>query len=150
MRNRVRRPAERAGFTLMELLLVMAILVILLSFVAPQFMGSQKRANIGAATSQVKMFKPALENFYLDMNRYPTTDEGLQALLEAPDGDSSTRWQGPYIDGRLPLDPWDNEYQYRYPPERNEFDFPDIWSMGPDPDAEDDDIGNWPADDTEN
>lgn len=140
--TRVRR--ERPGFTLMELLLVMAILVILLGLVAPRFMGTQKKANINAAKSQIGLFKPALDMYATDLNTYPTTEQGLTSLLEVPgDIENPKKWTGPYVD-TLPKDPWGHDYQYAYPPTNNKKDFPDIWSLGPDgEDGTEDDITNW-------
>ena len=149
MRQR-RTTTARAGFTLMELLLVMAILVILLGLVAPRFLGTQKKANIGAAKSQIGLLKGPLENYALDMNGYPTTEEGLVSLIELPsESEREDQWSGPYLDETsVPTDPWGNEYQYEYPPSRNQIDRPDIWSFGPDgEDGTDDDIGNWSDDD---
>jgi general secretion pathway protein G len=133
----------------MELLLVMAILVILLSFVAPRFIGTQKKADIDAARNQIKLFKQPLKLYSFEMKDFPSTEEGLIALIEAPETmENPEKYGGPFLDaGEVPLDPWDNPYQYRYPPERNRDD-PDIWSMGPDgEDNTEDDIGNWPDDD---
>lgn len=148
-----RRPsaAARGGFTLMELLLVMAILVILLGLVAPRFLNTQKKANINAAKAQIGLFKSPLEMFALDMNGYPTTEQGLMALRQAPsDLKNETQWKGPYLDREIPLDPWGNAYQYEYPPTRQEDDVPDIWSLGPDgQDGTEDDIGNWSEESTE-
>lgn len=135
---------ERAAFTLMELLLVMAILVILLGLVAPRFMGTQKKANINAAKSQIGLFKPALDMYATDLNTYPATEQGLVSLVEVPsDLENPKKWTGPYLD-KLPKDPWGNDYQYAYPPSNGKKDFPDIWSLGPDgEDGTDDDITNW-------
>ncbi|MBX7165145.1 MAG: type II secretion system major pseudopilin GspG [Pirellulales bacterium] len=148
MYNAIRHRRRRAGFTLMELLLVMAILVILLGLVAPRFMNTQAKANINAAKSQIGLFKTPLEMYFQNMNAYPTTEQGLLAIAEAPaDLENKDKWDGPYIDGGIPKDPWGHDYQYRYPAEKNKNDFPDIWSLGPDgEDGSDDDIGNWPAD----
>lgn len=147
-RDRATRCPRRGGFTLMELLLVMAILVILLGLVAPRFMGTQQKANVNAAKSQIGLFKTPLETFALDMNTYPTTDQGLAALSDPPsDLENPDQWKGPYLDSDVPPDPWGREYQYEYPPSRNNRDFPDIWSLGPDgEDGTEDDIGNWPED----
>ncbi len=79
---------RRGGFTLIELLIVMAILVLLVSLVGPRLLGSKKKADIGAAKAQIGLFEAALERFALDMGRYPTTEEGLQALITPPSGDS--------------------------------------------------------------
>ena len=146
-----RHRPPRSGFTLMELLLVMAILVILLGLVAPRFMGTQKKANINAAQSQIGLFKSPLEMYALDMNSYPATEQGLQALVEAPgDLENPEQWKGPYLDSSIPTDPWGREYQYEYPPSRKTNDFPDIWSFGPDgEDGSEDDIGNWSAEEAE-
>jgi len=135
------------GFTLMELLLVMAILVILLGLVAPRFLNTQKKANVNAAKSQIGLFKSPLEMYALDMNGYPTTEQGLAALGETPSElENPNQWQGPYLDSDIPQDPWGHDYQYEYPPTHNERDFPDIWSLGPDgEEGTDDDIGNWPV-----
>lgn len=139
------RRTDRRGFTLMELLLVMAILVILLGLVAPRFLGTQKKANIGAAKSQIGLFKAPLEMFASDNNSYPTTEQGLAALVESPDDEAAQKqWSGPYLDGDPPKDPWGHDYQYAYPPTKNKKDFPDIWSFGPDgEDGTEDDVVNW-------
>ena len=140
-----RRSRRREGFTLMELLLVMAILVILLGLVAPRFLGTQQKANINAAKSQIGLFKSPLEMYALDLNNYPATEFGLQSLAEAPaDMENPNRWKGPYLDSHIPKDPWGNDYQYEYPPTHEERDFPDIWSLGPDgEEGTEDDIVNW-------
>jgi general secretion pathway protein G len=146
MLRRTKRPAARRGFTLMELLLVMGILVILLTMVVPKLISTQKKANANAAKIQVGMFRKAAEEGYMqDMNTFPTTEQGLVALLEAPsDVENSKSWNGPYVES-VPKDPWGHDYQYAYPGTHNEKkDMPDIWSLGPDgEDGTDDDIGNW-------
>lgn len=144
MRRTTLRHQERAAFTLMELLLVMAILVILLGLVAPRFMGTQKKANINAAKSQIGLFKPALDMYATDLNTYPTTEQGLLSLVEVPgEIENPKKWTGPYVDN-LPKDPWGHDYQYAYPPTNGKKDFPDIWSLGPDgEDGTEDDIQNW-------
>lgn len=148
MRNAWERPRRRRGFTLMELMLVMAILVILLGLAVPRFMGTQKKANINAAKSQIGLFKGALEMYAADSQNYPTTEQGLAVLIEAPDDEAARKnWGGPYLDGDPPKDPWGHDYQYAYPPAKNEKDFPDIWSFGPDgEDGTEDDVVNWETD----
>lgn len=144
--SRNSRRAARQGFTLMELLLVMGILVILLTMVVPKLISTQKKANVNAAKIQIGMFRKAAEEGYMqDMNTFPSTEQGLVALLEAPsDVENTKNWNGPYVES-VPKDPWDHEYQYAYPGTHNEKkDMPDIWSVGPDgEDGTDDDIGNW-------
>lgn len=151
MRRTMKHRQARRGFTLMEMLLVMAILVILLGLVAPRFLGTQKKANINAAKAQIGLFKSPLEMYALDMNGYPTTEQGLAALIEAPgDLEDPTKWKSAYLDSAIPQDPWGHDYQYASPPTRNKNGFPDIWSLGPDgEDGTDDDIGNWHGEDGE-
>lgn len=146
-RRYAKRPYQRQGFTLIEMLLVLAILVILAGLVGPRILGSQKKADINTTKTQLGMFKTTLEGYALDMKTFPGTEDGLMALLQAPaDPDAATKWGGPYVDGvDIPKDPWGNDYQYEYPPSHSERDFPDIWSFGPDgEDGTDDDIVNWP------
>ncbi len=86
-----------------------------------------------------------LERFRFDMKRYPTSAEGLAALIHAPTSADTSRWQGPYVevvDGKLPCDPWGHDYQYRSPGLKNPRSY-DLWSLGPDGVPSDDDIGNW-------
>lgn len=142
------RAKRRTGFTLIEVLLVIAILAVLAAFVMPQFMGAADKANIDAAKIHVSRGGPiaqAMQLFRVAVQRYPTTDEGLRALSQRPDGlEESQEWDGPYIEDPNALtDPWGkNEYQYRSPGEYNE-DY-DLWSMGPDrEDGTEDDITNW-------
>lgn len=81
--------------------------------------------------------------YQLNMSDYPTSEEGLEALRQAPSGSGSSKWDGPYLEGRIPVDPWDNPYQYQSPGKNNPHSY-DIWSFGPDrSDGTDDDIGNW-------
>jgi general secretion pathway protein G len=138
-----RRP--RRGFTLVEMLVVLAILVLLVSMVVPRILGSQKKANINAAKTQIGMLKASLERYVIDCKKYPTTEQGLAALVQKPaDLSEKSAWDGPYVNGEIPKDPWGNEYQYEYPPTRGKGDTPDIWSYGPDEeDNTEDDICSW-------
>lgn len=138
-----RRPR---GFTLMEMLLVLAILVLLMALVGPRILGTQRKSDIGATKTQIGMLKAALERYALDLKTFPSTEDGLPALIEAPGkGDNESRWDGPYIDAdAVPADPWGHPYQYAYPPLHGKRDFPDLWSWGPDgDDGSEDDIVNW-------
>lgn len=143
--RRTRMAPARGGFTLVEMLVVLGILVVLVSLVAPRIIGSQKKADIKAAKTQIGMIKAALEHYALDTKGYPTTEQGLQALIERPaDLDESTPWEGPYLSGALPRDPWGNEYMYEYPGTHTNSDEPEIWSLGPDKeDNTEDDICSW-------
>ena len=133
-----RRRRARAGFTLMEVLLVLVILVILGSMAGIFLRGAQKKALVNATRAQISTFETALELYQIDHNRFPEDNEGLNALRTAPSG-NSTKWQGPYLKKDVPVDPWDNQYQYELPNP----DTPKIWSYGPDgQDGTEDDISN--------
>ncbi|MBX3439850.1 MAG: type II secretion system major pseudopilin GspG [Planctomycetaceae bacterium] len=144
------RPSLRRGFTLVELLIVMAILVLLVSLVGPRLLGSKQKADVNAVKAQIGMFQAALERYAIDMNRFPTTEEGLVALVEDPsemesDSETASSWDGPYLkQTALPKDPWNNNYAYEYPPTHGKGDLPEIWSYGPDGQEDtDDDIISW-------
>lgn len=141
-----RRNRRRHAFTLLELMIVLVILVLLLAMVGPRLLGTQKKAYIKNTKAQIGIFKTALDSYAAEVGHYPSSEDGLQALLDPPsDERAAQKWEGPYLDtDMLPLDPWDNDYQYEYPPTNNRRDFPDIWSYGPDgEDGTDDDITNW-------
>lgn len=148
MRSRHRSKA-RKGFTLLELLLVVGILVMLAAFALPSFMGTQKQAQIDTTTTQIGAFEDALRLYQSQNNTYPSTEQGLKALAEKPEEDPiPKRWAGPYMTETEINDPWGNPYQYAFPGEHNEKKKPDIWSFGPDgEEGTDDDIGNWKSDD---
>lgn len=121
MVNRSHRPvgrksAGRAGFTLLELLVVMAILAIIATLVTPRLFGQLEKSQVTTAQTQVKMLRSALDTLRLDIGRFPTEQEGLSLLVEPPD-DSGLKaaWFGPYIDGSVPNDPWGNPYLYKPP-----------------------------------
>ncbi len=165
--------AVRRGFTLTELLIVMAILVLLVSLIGPRLLGSKQKADISAVRTQIGMLKSALERYAVDMNRFPSSEEGLAALISRP-GDQSASgssddtgeslppdtgavsdsgmessggqaWDGPYLKAEsLPRDPWGNPYVYEYPPTHNRMNEPDICSWGPDGQENTaDDIVSW-------
>ncbi|MBO6564939.1 MAG: type II secretion system major pseudopilin GspG [Pseudomonadales bacterium] len=98
------------GFSMIELMVVMVILGLIAGLVGPRFFGRADVAKVQTAETQIEMLKSAVSLFYLDVGRLPTTEEGLRALVRKPDG--LTFWQGPYLDDELPLDPWQNNYQY--------------------------------------
>ena len=136
----MKRRKSRRGFTLMEVLLVLAILVILGSLVGVSIMRMQKNANINAARSQVSFLEGVVKAYSIDIGTCPTTQQGLQALAAAPsDLKNPAKWQGPYLDKQIPADPWGNDYQY----EQTGPDQFRIWSTGPDgASGSEDDIAN--------
>lgn len=143
--NRRRRHvgARRRGFTLMEVLLVLAILAILGTLVGVAFTRMQRRGYEGAARAQVNSFKSAFESYHLDFARYPNSLQDLRARPSGPDGD---RWKGPYLNEDIPRDPWGQEYQYKQVDDGYGEMTYYVFSMGPDGQADtDDDISNRPA-----
>jgi general secretion pathway protein G len=105
--------AGSAGFTLLEMLVVLVIIGLLAGLVGPQLMGRVDTSKVTTADTQSRMLKSALDTMRLDVGRYPTKDEGLGILVTAPTDERVARkWQGPYLSEGLPLDPWGNPYQY--------------------------------------
>jgi len=113
-------PHLSKGFTLLELLVVMVIIGMLASFVAPKFFAQIGKSEIKTARAQIDALEKALDQYRLDVGRYPSTEQGLQSLVAQPAGES--RWAGPYLKKALPLDPWSHPYIYRHPGEHGEFD----------------------------
>ncbi len=108
------------GFTIMELVVVIIIIGLLAAFVAPKFFGKVSEAKQKAAKAQIELFGTALDSLRLDVGRYPTTEEGLNALREKPSG--MEFWKGPYLPKEIPLDPWGKSYVYRSPGEHGDYD----------------------------
>lgn len=138
---RRRRRVSRNGFTLIEVLLVLIILVVIGSIVAPNLFGAKDRADINAAKTQITMLKGAMKMYRLDMGKYPVK---LEDLREKPsDDEMAKKWTEPYLDEPLGNDPWGNPYQYQAKGKKNPDGY-DLWSNGPDgKNGTDDDIGNW-------
>lgn len=108
------RPKGRAaGFTLLELLVVILIIGLLTGIVGPRFLGQIGRSEVTAARAQLDAFDKALQAYRIDTGHFPSTSHGLQALVIAPS--EETRWRGPYLKGQVPADPWGRPYQYRVP-----------------------------------
>jgi general secretion pathway protein G len=133
---------DQRGFTLIELLVVVIILGLLAALVGPRFFGRIGQSKQVAARSQITLLEQALEQFRLDAGRYPTTQEGLQALQTNPG--NVTGWEGPYLKKDIPRDPWGSPYQYKSPGDHGEFD---LWSFGsdnaPGGDGEAADVTSW-------
>jgi len=110
---------NKTGFTLIELLIVMVIISLLAAFVAPRFFGQEKKAKQRGAKGQIALLESAVDTYRLDVGRYPTTEQGLEALRERPDG--IDKWDGPYLRKELPADPWGNPYVYESPSEHGEY-----------------------------
>ncbi|TDG15124.1 type II secretion system protein GspG [Seongchinamella unica] len=141
-RHQANRSQRQRGFTLMELLVVLAILGLLMSLVGPQVLNQLGGAKTKTAGIQIKDLEQALEMYKLDVGRFPSTSEGLESLVKKPGNASG--WNGPYLKSDVPLDPWNREYNYKYPGEHAEVD---IFSYGangsPGGEGEDADVGNW-------
>lgn len=101
------------GFTLLELLVVMVIIGLLASYVAPRYFNQVGKSEVKAARAQLDAFDKALGTYRLDVGRYPNTEQGLKSLVEQPA--SEPKWAGPYLSKAVPLDPWGHPYIYRNP-----------------------------------
>ena len=126
----------------MELLVVLALRGLLVSLGGPQVLNQLGGAKTKTAGIQIKDLEQALEMYKLDVGRFPSTSEGLDALVKKPG--NATGWNGPYLKSDVPLDPWNREYNYKYPGERAEVDIFTYGANGsPGGDGEDADVGNW-------
>ena len=111
----MKRHRGNAGFTFIEMMVVVSIIGLLIVLVGPRFIRGQEKAEQKAAAAQIANFGTALDTFRLDVGRYPTNQEGLTALLQRPSG--VDRWDGPYLKTNVPPDPWSRPYIYRSPGE---------------------------------
>jgi general secretion pathway protein G len=124
----MKRSRYNAGFTFIEMMVVVSIIGLLIVLVGPRFIRGQEKAEVRAAAAQIANFGTALDTFRLDVGRYPNTQEGLSALLQRPS--SADRWDGPYLKTNVPNDPWGRPYFYRSPGEGGR---PyDLYSLGSD------------------
>lgn len=140
-RERGKRIKDRRGFTLIELLVVMVILGLLAALVGPRMFGHVGAANQKAAKTQIEMLGQALDAFRLDVGRYPTTSEGLSALVTNPGVDG---WNGPYLKKGLPNDPWKRPYLYESPGQHGDYDLVSYGADGaPGGEGENKDVNSW-------
>ena len=141
-RSSNRPVARKSGFSLVEMLIVIALIAIIGTLTITQIGKMFGGAEEDVAQQFVNnALKAPLLKYRIDCGSYPTSaDGGLVALLNQPSSKQG-KWKGPYIE-KLPDDPWGNPYQYKYPGSRNPNGY-DLWSTGPDPQSEDDNIGNW-------
>jgi general secretion pathway protein G len=124
----MKRSRYNAGFTFIEMMVVVSIIGLLIVLVGPRFIRGQEKAEVRAAAAQIANFGTALDTFRLDVGRYPNTQEGLAALIQRPS--STDRWDGPYLKTNVPNDPWGRPYFYRSPGEGGR---PyDLYSLGSD------------------
>ena len=132
--------SKQAGFTLIEVMVVVVILGILAAILVPKVMDRPDQARKTKAKQDIRALEAALNLYKLDNFVYPTTDQGLEALVEKPSSPEPPNWkEGGYVD-RLPKDPWNQDYLYLSPGEKGSID---IFSLGVDQQPSDDDIGNW-------
>jgi general secretion pathway protein G len=119
---------KAAGFTLLELLVVIVIIGLLAAYVGPKYFAQLGKSEVTIAKAQIEAFEKSLDTFRLDVGRYPSTDEGLNALLTAP-ATAGAKWNGPYLKKAVPPDPWGHAYLYKAPGSKAEFE---ITSLGRD------------------
>ena len=134
--------ARLAGFTLLELLVVMVIIGLLAGYVGPKLFGQIGKSQTKVTRAQIDALSKALDQFRIDTGHYPNSEQGLGALLSQPAGES--KWSGPYLAKAVPKDPWGNDYRYTAPGAHGDYD---LLSYGRDGraggDGEDADITNW-------
>lgn len=133
---------DSAGFTLLELLVVMVIIGLLAGLVAPRYFAQVGKSQSKAARAQITALEQALDQFRIDVGRYPTAEEGLKALSVAPSGEPA--WAGPYLRKAVPLDPWGRPYLYQEPGAHGEIDLASYGKDGrPGGSGESADLTNW-------
>jgi general secretion pathway protein G len=131
-----------AGFTLLELLVVMVIIGLLAGYVGPKYFAQIGKSEVKATKAQIDALEKALDQYRLDTGRYPSTEQGLTALFTRPA--SEPKWSGPYLKKEVPLDPWSKPYQYKSPGEHGDYDLVSFGKDGqPGGIAESADITSW-------
>jgi general secretion pathway protein G len=112
--------AHFSGFTLLELLVVIVIIGLLAAYVGPKYFAQLGKSEVTIAKAQIDAFEKALDTFRLDVGRYPSSEEGLSALITKPA--TALKWNGPYLGKALPLDPWSHAYMYKSPGSKSDYD----------------------------
>jgi general secretion pathway protein G len=136
------QPAQLRGFTLLELLVVMVIIGLLAGYVGPKFFGQIGKSEVKAARAQIDALTKSLDQYRIDVGRYPGTEQGLGVLVARPADEP--KWAGPYLSKAVPKDPWGNDYQYRSPGEHGEYDLLSFGRDGrPGGEGEDADLTSW-------
>ena len=135
------------GLTLIEIVVVIIVLGLLAGLVGPQIIGRVSEAKTSTAQTQIELFSVALDNYRLDNGRYPTTEQGLQALRQKPVSEPAPyNWRGPYLQKEIPMDPWGQPYVYRSPGDANPTTY-DLFTLGRDGqlggEDEDADVTSW-------
>lgn len=134
--------AGELGFTLLELLVVMVIIGLLAGYVAPRYFAQVGKSETKVARAQIDAFEKALEQYRLDTGHFPSSDQGLAALVVKPSGEA--KWAGPYLKRAVPPDPWGRPYIYKLPGEHGELDLISYGRDGkPSGEGNDADVTNW-------
>jgi general secretion pathway protein G len=137
----MRERKKDSGFTLLELLVVIVIIGLLAGYVAPRYFAQVGRSEVQVARAQIDALEKALDQYRLDMNRYPSAEQGLDALVVKPPNEHG--WRGPYLRKAVPNDPWGRPYLYRTPGQNREFDLVSYGRDGrPGGSGDDADLGN--------
>jgi general secretion pathway protein G len=135
-------PRRHSGFTLLELLVVMVIIGLLVGYVGPKYFSQIGKSEVKAARAQMDALGKALDQFRLDVGHYPSTEQGLTALVERPANEA--KWSGPYLTKAVPRDPWGNAYVFVMPGEHGDYDLLSYGKDGkPGGDGEAAEITNW-------
>lgn len=141
MRHRPNR-AGRAGFTLLELMVVMVIIGMLAAYVAPRYFAQVGKSETKLARAQIDALEKALDQYRADTGHYPSSEQGLAALMKRPGNEP--KWAGPYMKREVPADPWGRPYLYRQPGEHGEIDLSSLGSDGrPGGSGDASDVQNW-------
>jgi general secretion pathway protein G len=127
---RTARRSAKAGYSLLEILIVLAIIALIAALVGPRLFAQLDHAKVTTARVQVKSLETALQTMEIDIGRYPTESEGLALLIDAPDRKAAAGWNGPYLSSGVPNDPWGHPYVYEPPTDRNHP--PRVHSLGAD------------------